>query len=98
MKDPRTEFNYSGTRTQFIKKKKEETPNYIPQGTKSTSGVFDKSYFMGLVSHPNQVSYLLPTPETDPTGFGSALWHMEIKNKVDYHSWAEKTIGMQISS
>lgn len=53
---------------------------------------------MGLVSHPNQVSYLLPTPETDPTGFGSALWHMEIKNKVDYHSWAEKTIGMQISS
>lgn len=47
MKDPSIEFNYQNP---IYQKKREETPNYVPQGIKSTSGVFDKSYFMGLVS------------------------------------------------
>ena len=67
------------------------------------TGVFDKGHFMGMVSYQNQVSYLLPTPDTHldfPPRVGSDLWHKEIKakNKADYHSQAEKTIETQISS
>lgn len=67
------------------------------------TGVLDKGHFMGMVSYQNQVSYLLPTPDTHldfPTRVGSDLWHKEIKakNKADYHSQAEKTTETQISS
>lgn len=32
MKDPRTEFNYSGTRTQFIKKRRKKPQTTFPKG------------------------------------------------------------------
>lgn len=61
------------------------------------TGVFDEGHFPGLVSHQNQVSYLLPFPDIHPDfppRVGSDPQHMEIKakNKPDYHSQAEKTI------
>lgn len=55
------------------------------------TGVFDEAHFMGLVSHQNQASYLLPTLDTHsdfPPGVGSDLWYTKIKakNKAYYHS------------
>lgn len=80
-----------------LSKRREETPNYPPKGAESlVTGVFDEGHFLGLVSHQNQVSYLLPFPDIHPDfppRVGSDLQHMEIqaKNKADYHSQAEKT-------
>ena len=81
-----------------LSKRREETPNYPPKAAESfVTGVFDEGHFPGLVSHQNQVSYLLPFPDIHPDfppRVGSDLQHMEIKakNKADYHSQAEKTI------
>lgn len=81
-------FNYRDTGTQFIKKGAKKSQD-LPQGAIRVHfmmGMFAKGHFMGLVSHPNQVSYLEPTPDIDldfAPGVGSDLWHIiEIKAEV----------------
>lgn len=72
----------------FIKKggKNPQQPSPGNNQSPPQDRVFGEGHFMGLMSHPNRVSYLEPIPDIDPEfalGVGSDLWHiLEIKEEV----------------